>query len=180
MALSRQCIHMHCFTFHLINPRSSTGWYHLPSWLVLISNCGAMPFLECFQVPQIQHTQKRTQDLLLNHVCFPKKSIPTYTRVIYPGPSFSCTFYIWSNTRPCWLYLCTDIAWSQPILPHLWANWESWVRWSLSMSWLWHSATTHFLPSPTLLFLLTHSAHLESITISGSIQSLGPEALGVV
>ena len=104
--------------------------------------------------------KKELRIFYLNHVCFPKKSIPTYARVIYPGPSFSCTFYIWSNTRPRWLYLCTDIAWSEPILPHLWENWESWVRWSLSTSWLWHCATTHwwsssFTHSPLLTLSLS-------------------------
>ena len=145
-----------------------------------ISNYVAISLLECFKY--LRYNIPQTEGIFhLNQVCFPEKSIPPHIHVILAGPSFSFSFYIWSNTQPRWLYLCSNTAWSEPIFPHLCANRGTWARWSLSMSLLWHCVAPQWWSSPsTHSLLISYSANGVSTTISGSIQSLGPGTLGGV
>ena len=154
LTLSRQCKQMQCFTFHLINPQRSSAWPHLLPWLALISNYVTISFLECFKY--LRNNIPQTEGIFhLYLVCFPEKSIPPHIHVILAGPSFSFSFYIWSNTQPCWLSLCSNTAWSEPIFPHLCANWETWARESPSMSVLWRWATSRWWSSSSTHSLLT-------------------------
>lgn len=165
---------MHCSTFRLINFHSPIAWPHLlPCW-VLISNCVAT-FTFTWMFPSISDTtypklnsgsstlirftpQRRTSPFM--HIL----TLVHITLHLLPGAMSHAGDFTSALTLH-------DLSQSCPI--SMQDGKDEWAG-------LWgcpHSDTVQQLNGDHLLLL---SAHLQSITVSGSIHSLGPRTFGVV
>lgn len=130
---------MHCFTFNPITPQIL-----LPGQIFFLSSG-----------PHIQLSCR------IFTWKFQSTSDSTYPK-LNSGPSiFISSTY---QSFLLWIELISSlhwhIAWSEPILPHLYGKWESWVRWSLTISLLWPCAA-----APLRSFFFIHLFLISSLIV---------------